>query len=193
VLLTRCRSMMVSYACSPVTDAGPAMRGCGFFLSRIDAGREVYMVPRLRIFLSSPGDVARERERAHLVIQKLDRDYARLFAIESFLCETARPPARGGLSRAGFSSCWPCPLLQSYVASPSNRRGLSLEQGKPRCVEQWPGRQRWPGRSSQPYPSAAVPLYRMARNGEKGAAGVFFGWTGANKVQARVTMRFKSR
>ena len=32
---------------------------------------------RLRIFISSPGDVAEERLRANLVVQKLARDYAR--------------------------------------------------------------------------------------------------------------------
>jgi tetratricopeptide (TPR) repeat protein len=45
------------------------------------------MAPRLRIFLSSPGDVSQERLRAHLVIQRLARDYARFFAIESYLWE----------------------------------------------------------------------------------------------------------
>jgi hypothetical protein len=42
---------------------------------------------RLRIFLSSPSDVVAERLRAHLVIQKLARDYARFFAIEPYLWE----------------------------------------------------------------------------------------------------------
>ncbi len=45
------------------------------------------MLPRLRIFLSSPGDVEQERLRAHLVIQKLAREYARFFSIEPFLWE----------------------------------------------------------------------------------------------------------
>ena len=45
------------------------------------------MAPRLRIFLSSPGDVGQERTRAHLVVRKLARDYARFFAIEPFLWE----------------------------------------------------------------------------------------------------------
>jgi hypothetical protein len=45
------------------------------------------MVPRLRIFLSSPGDVGEERLRAHLVIEKLARDYQRYFKIEPFLWE----------------------------------------------------------------------------------------------------------
>src|SRR5580704_15684784 len=45
------------------------------------------MTLRLRIFLSSPGDVSQERLRAHLVIQKLARDYARFFTIEPFLWE----------------------------------------------------------------------------------------------------------
>jgi hypothetical protein len=42
---------------------------------------------RLRIFLSSPGDVDAERLRAHLIIQKLARDYARFFHIEPYLWE----------------------------------------------------------------------------------------------------------
>src|SRR4051794_19118922 len=45
------------------------------------------MPQRLRIFLSSPGDVGEERLRAHLVIQKLARDYARFFRIEPYLWE----------------------------------------------------------------------------------------------------------
>ena len=45
------------------------------------------MTRRLRIFLSSPGDVGEERLRAHLVIQKLARDYARFFRIEPYLWE----------------------------------------------------------------------------------------------------------
>jgi hypothetical protein len=45
------------------------------------------LTPRLRVFLSSPADVGQERLRAHLVIQKLARDYARFFSIESFLWE----------------------------------------------------------------------------------------------------------
>ena len=48
------------------------------------------MAPRLRIFLSSPGDVTQERLRAHLVIQKLARDYQRYFVIEPFLWEYER-------------------------------------------------------------------------------------------------------
>jgi hypothetical protein len=45
------------------------------------------MTERLRIFISSPGDVQEERLRAHLVIQKLARDYARFFQIEAYLWE----------------------------------------------------------------------------------------------------------
>ena len=45
------------------------------------------MPERLRIFISSPGDVTEERLRAHLVIQKLARDYARYFQIEAYLWE----------------------------------------------------------------------------------------------------------
>ncbi|MCC7346069.1 MAG: hypothetical protein IT538_01615 [Variibacter sp.] len=45
------------------------------------------MRKRLRIFISSPSDVNEERLRAHLVIQKLARDYARFFEIEAYLWE----------------------------------------------------------------------------------------------------------
>src|SRR3954453_15801911 len=45
------------------------------------------MTTRLRIFISSPGDVQEERLRAHLVIQKLARDYRRFFQIEAYLWE----------------------------------------------------------------------------------------------------------
>lgn len=45
------------------------------------------MRKRLRIFISSPADVNEERLRAHLVIQKLARDYARFFEIEAYLWE----------------------------------------------------------------------------------------------------------
>jgi hypothetical protein len=41
----------------------------------------------LRVFISSPGDVPEERLRAHLVVQKLARDYARFFRIEPYLWE----------------------------------------------------------------------------------------------------------
>jgi hypothetical protein len=47
----------------------------------------VAVVPRLRIFLSSPTDVNWERVRAHLIIRKLAAEYQRYFAIESFLWE----------------------------------------------------------------------------------------------------------
>ena len=43
--------------------------------------------PRLRIFISSPGDVEKERLRAGLVIDKLAQDYSRFFAIEGYLWE----------------------------------------------------------------------------------------------------------
>jgi outer membrane protein assembly factor BamB len=45
------------------------------------------MGQRLRIFISSPSDVAEERLRANLVVQKLARDYARFFQIEPYLWE----------------------------------------------------------------------------------------------------------
>ncbi|WP_375460409.1 AAA family ATPase [uncultured Enterovirga sp.] len=41
----------------------------------------------LRIFISSPGDVQEERLRAHLVVQKLARDYQRFFRVEPYLWE----------------------------------------------------------------------------------------------------------
>lgn len=41
----------------------------------------------LRIFISSPGDVQEERLRAHLVVQKLARDYGRFFRITPYLWE----------------------------------------------------------------------------------------------------------
>ena len=45
------------------------------------------MPKRLRVFVSSPGDVTRERLRASLIIDKLAQDYDRFFAIESYLWE----------------------------------------------------------------------------------------------------------
>ena len=45
------------------------------------------MPKRLRIFISSPGDVPDERLRADLVIDKLARDYGRYFSIEGYRWE----------------------------------------------------------------------------------------------------------
>ena len=45
------------------------------------------MAQRLRIFISSPGDVPDERLRADLIIDKLAQDYSRYFAIESYRWE----------------------------------------------------------------------------------------------------------
>jgi eukaryotic-like serine/threonine-protein kinase len=45
------------------------------------------MPQRLRIFISSPGDVEIERLRTSLVIDKLSQDYSRFFTIESYLWE----------------------------------------------------------------------------------------------------------
>ena len=45
------------------------------------------MSQRLRIFISSPGDVPDERLRADLVIDKLTQDYSRYFTIESYRWE----------------------------------------------------------------------------------------------------------
>jgi WD40 repeat protein len=42
---------------------------------------------RLRIFVSSPGDVPDERLRAELIIDKLAQDYSRFFSIESYRWE----------------------------------------------------------------------------------------------------------
>ena len=53
------------------------------------------MTPSLRIFISSPGDVIPERRRAALVIEKLAKDYARFFEIESCLWETEPMLASG--------------------------------------------------------------------------------------------------
>jgi WD40 repeat protein len=45
------------------------------------------MAQRLRVFVSSPGDVPGERLRADLVIDKLSQDYGRYFSIESYRWE----------------------------------------------------------------------------------------------------------
>jgi WD40 repeat protein len=45
------------------------------------------MPQRLRVFISSPGDVPDERLRADLVIDKLAQDYSRFFTIESYRWE----------------------------------------------------------------------------------------------------------
>jgi len=45
------------------------------------------MTQRVRIFISSPGDVPDERLRADLIIDKLSQDYSRFFTIESYRWE----------------------------------------------------------------------------------------------------------
>ena len=45
------------------------------------------MAQRLRVFVSSPGDVPDERLRAALVIDKLAQDYRRFFVLESYRWE----------------------------------------------------------------------------------------------------------
>ena len=45
------------------------------------------MAQRLRVFVSSPGDVPDERLRADLVIDKLAQDYSRFFVLESYRWE----------------------------------------------------------------------------------------------------------
>jgi tetratricopeptide (TPR) repeat protein len=53
------------------------------------------MPERLRIFISSPGDVIPERRRAALVIQKLGREFERFFNIASYLWESEPMLASG--------------------------------------------------------------------------------------------------
>jgi hypothetical protein len=45
------------------------------------------VITRLRIFLSSPGDVVATREIAALTIERLAQDYARFLRIEAYLWE----------------------------------------------------------------------------------------------------------
>src|SRR5215470_5805447 len=45
------------------------------------------MAQRLRIFISSPGDVPDERLRADLIIDKLSQDYSRFCTVESYRWE----------------------------------------------------------------------------------------------------------
>jgi hypothetical protein len=45
------------------------------------------MPQRLRLFISSPGDVLDERLRADLVVDKLTQDYSRFFTLEAFRWE----------------------------------------------------------------------------------------------------------
>ena len=53
------------------------------------------MITRLRIFLSSPGDVIATREIAALTIERLAQDYARFFTIEPYLWEYEAMVASG--------------------------------------------------------------------------------------------------
>ena len=53
------------------------------------------MTRRLRIFLSSPGDVTATREIAALTIERLAQDYARFFTIEPYLWEYEAMVASG--------------------------------------------------------------------------------------------------
>ena len=53
------------------------------------------MKPRLRIFVSSPGDVKAAREIAALTIERLAQDYARFFKIEPYLWEFEAMVASG--------------------------------------------------------------------------------------------------
>ncbi len=57
-------------------------------VAKLDKSREAeWMRQRLRVFVSSPGDVKKERLRASLVIDKLTQDYGRFFDIEAYLWE----------------------------------------------------------------------------------------------------------
>jgi hypothetical protein len=42
------------------------------------------MAQRLRVFVSSPGDVLAELLRAALIIDKMAQDYRRFFVLESY-------------------------------------------------------------------------------------------------------------
>jgi len=53
------------------------------------------VIKRLRIFLSSPGDVSATREIAALTIERLAQDYARFFTIEPYLWEYEAMVASG--------------------------------------------------------------------------------------------------
>jgi hypothetical protein len=65
------------------------------------------MPGQLRIFVSSAGEAAAERQRAQLVIESLAKRYARLLAIDPVACEAEPTPASGsaegwpGLLRPG--------------------------------------------------------------------------------------------
>ncbi len=48
------------------------------------------MPQRLRIFISSPGDVPDERLRADLVVDKLSQDYGRYYQFDSYRWSTSR-------------------------------------------------------------------------------------------------------
>lgn len=57
--------------------------------------RVIRAMTKLRIFISSPGDVVPERRRAALVVEKLAKDYARFFVIEPYLWESEPMLASG--------------------------------------------------------------------------------------------------
>lgn len=50
---------------------------------------------RLRIFVSSPGDVKAEREIAALTVERLAQDYARFYQVEPYLWEYEAMVASG--------------------------------------------------------------------------------------------------
>ena len=63
--------------------------------SMIELRRPAAVIRRLRIFLSSPGDVIATREIAALTIERLAQDYARFFKIEPYLWEYEAMVASG--------------------------------------------------------------------------------------------------
>ena len=70
------------------------------------------MPRRLRIFISSPGDVPDERLRAGLVIDKLAQDFDRHFAIESYRWESEPMLASGHFQDAIVS---PAEMIEPFI------------------------------------------------------------------------------
>jgi WD40 repeat protein len=64
-------------------------------LSVQDKGGDASVKPRLRIFVSSPGDVKAAREIAALTIERLAQNYARFFTIEPYMWEFEAMVASG--------------------------------------------------------------------------------------------------
>ena len=56
-------------------------------MSGQDRQAPVEMPERLRIFISSPGDVFKERLRVELVVERLAQDYGRYFILQTYRWE----------------------------------------------------------------------------------------------------------